>query len=137
MTKTGYKNIFVALLLLAFTSQSFATLVMQCQFVSQAPNSMNMDHMPGMDHSKIDHSKMHHSKMDHSTMVDPENTDSTNMSDCCKTVGHCSSGGCSHAFFSHPFNVLLLSSHADMNISYTSLAPESLASSLFRPPIFC
>jgi hypothetical protein len=129
MTKTGYKNIFIALLLLAFTSQSFAALVMPCQFVSKASHSMNMDDMAGMNHSDME-------GMDHSEMAGDIKTDTNPMSDCCKTVGHCSSGGCSLALFGHSFAVSLLSTQADVNVYYTSFIPESLVSSLFRPPIF-
>lgn len=128
MTKTGYKNIFIALLLLAFTSQSFAALMMPCQFVSQTSMSMDMDDMAGMDHANM-------AGMDHSGMHDTDKT--TPTYDCCKTVGHCSSGGCSLAFFGHSFDVSLLSLHTDVNVSYTNVIPERLASSLFRPPIFC
>ena len=130
MTKTGYKNILIALLLLAFTSQSFAALTMPCQFVSQTSMSMGMSDMAGMDHASMagmDHSGMHHS----------DKTTSSTISDCCKTVGHCSSGSCSLAFFGHSFDVSLLSLHTDVNVSYTNVIPERLASSLFRPPIFC
>jgi hypothetical protein len=137
MTKTGYKNIFIALLLLAFTSQSFAALVMPCQFESKASHSMNMDDMARMNHSDVegmDHSDM--AGMDHSEMVGHTKTDTNPMSDCCKTVGHCSSGGCSLALFGHSFTVSLLSIQADVNLSYTSFIPESLIFSLFRPPIF-
>ena len=129
MTKTGYKNIFIALLLLAFTSQSFAALVMPCQFVSKASHSMNMDDMAKMNHSDIE-------GIDHSEMAGYIETDTNPMSDCCKTVGHCSSGGCSLALFGHSFTVSLLSIQADVNLSYTSFIPESLIFSLFRPPIF-
>jgi hypothetical protein len=127
MTKTGYKKIFIVLLLLAFTSQSFATLVMPCQFVSQTSDSTKM---AGMDHSAM-------MDMDHSTMADSGNTGPMTMDDCCKTVGHCNSGSCSHVFFSHSFTFSLLPTPADMKSSFISLAPESPASSLFRPPIFC
>ena len=78
MTKTGYKNIFIALLLLAFTSQSFAALVMPCQLVSKTSHSMNMDDMTGMNHSSM-------AEMDHSEMAGDIKTDSNPMSDCCKT----------------------------------------------------
>lgn len=137
MTKTGYKNIFIALLLLAFTSQSFAALVMPCQFVSKASHSMNMDDMAGMNHSDMegmDHSNM--VGMDHSEMASDIKTDTNPMSDCCKTLGHCSSGSCSLALFGHSFAVSLPATQADLNVSFTSFIPESLISSLFRPPIF-
>jgi uncharacterized protein involved in copper resistance len=137
MTKTGYKNIFIALLLLAFTSQSFAALVMPCQFLSQASHSTNMDDMAGVDHSGMegmDHSNM--VGMDHSEMASDIKTDTNPMSDCCKTLGHCSSGSCSLALFGHSFAVSLPATQADLNVSFTSFIPESLISSLFRPPIF-
>ena len=161
MTKTGYKNIFIALLLLAFTSQSFAGLLMPCQFASQASHSMDMDNMAGMNHSdmasmnhsdmaSMDHSdmpSMNHSdmpSMNHSDMASMGHlkiagdikTDTTPTSNCCKTVGHCSSGSCSLAIFGDSFVISLLSTHADANIFYTNFVPESLISSLFRPPIF-
>lgn len=129
MTKTGYKNIFIALLLLAFTSQSFAALVMPCQFVSKASHSMNMEDMAGMNHFDME-------GMDHSEMAGDIKADTNPMSDCCKTVGHCSSGSCSLAIFGDSFAVSLLSTQADVNVSFISFIPESLVSSLFRPPIF-
>jgi hypothetical protein len=129
MTKTGYKNIFIALLLLAFTSQSFAALVMPCQFLSQASHSTNMDDMAGVDHSNM-------VGMDHSEMASDIKTDTNPMSDCCKTLGHCSSGSCSLALFGHSFAVSLPATQADLNASFSSFIPESLISSLFRPPIF-
>ncbi len=136
MRLTGCKNIFIALLLLAFTSQSFAALVMPCQFGSKASHFMNMDDMAGMNHSSMagmDHSTM--AGMDHSEMAGDIKTDTSPMNDCCKTVGHCSSGGCSLALFGHSFAVSLPANQADLNVSFTSFIPESLISSLYRPPI--
>jgi hypothetical protein len=130
MTKTGYKNIFIALLLLAFTGQSLAALIMPCQFVSQNPMSMDMADMTGMEAADMP-------GMDHTGMSKSGKTNPLNPSDCCKTLDHCSSGSCSVALFGHSFDLSPLTLDTDENVSYINEIPERLVSSLFRPPIFC
>lgn len=130
MTKTGYKNFFITLLLLTFTSQSLMALAMPCQFISQNSHKMNMEDMAGMDHSGM-------AEMDNCGMQQSDKTTSPNVSNCCKTVGHCSSGVCFLAIFDHSFDISLLNLSTNVNASYVNVIPESLASSLFRPPIFC
>ena len=130
MTKTGYKNIFIALLLLAFTSQSFATLMMPCQFMSPVQNTTHMDEMPEMSHAAMP--AMDHSSMDHSPK-----THSSKRADCCNTLDHCNSGSCSLGFFGQSFDLSLPASSTAVNISYLATIPTSITSSLFRPPIFC
>jgi hypothetical protein len=137
MIKKSYKNFFIALLLLAFTSQSFAALLMPCQLLAQTSNTMNMDEMIGMDHSNMagmDHSTM--TNMDHSVKT-ALNESGTSAADCCKTLGHCASGSCFLAYFNPVFDFSFSPMQADANISHASAAPEAIVSSLFRPPIVC
>lgn len=129
MTKTGYKNIFIALLLLAFTCQSFAALVMSCQFESQMSHSMNMDYMAEMDHANM-------ARMDHSEMAGDLKTDTTTSDDCCKAMGHCLSGGCSLANLENNFALSFAVLSSDAARLYISVLPSPLISSLYRPPIF-
>ncbi|MFO1387740.1 hypothetical protein [Cellvibrio sp.] len=131
MTQARYKKILIALLLLAFTSQSFAALVMPCQFASQTSMTMDMDmsDMAAMDHAgmaDMDHSGMHHS----------DQPSTTGAGDCCKTMGHCGSGTCSWVFFGHFFDAPMFSLSSEVNAAYADVIPERLASSLFKPPIF-
>lgn len=133
MTKSGYKNILIALLLLAFTSQSLAALVMPCQFVSQTSMTVTMA-MDMSDMTEMDHAGM--ADMDHSGMHHSDQPPTTTSGDCCKTMGHCGSGTCSLVFFGHFFDLSLLSPSSEVNAAYVDVIPERLASSLFKPPIF-
>jgi hypothetical protein len=143
MRSTGYKKIFIVLLLLAFTGQSFAAVAMPCQFGLHLSNSTNMTDMAGMDHSKMDHGSMNRGNMDHSNMAGMDHSDlggadpttPVKPMDCCKTMSHCSSSSCSLTFLSDSFSLFLFPTHTAVNLVYSRVFPETLASELFRPPI--
>lgn len=132
MLKTGYKNFIIALLLLAFTSQTLATAAMTCQ-LEKATAAVAMD-MSSYDHMNMDHTD--HASMDHSQHANSL-TDTHQKSDCCKTMGHCVFGGCSLAAASNSIDFLLTELDSAAEDFYSDVVPTPLASSLYRPPIIC
>lgn len=133
MLKTGYQKFIIALLLLAFTSQTMATAAMTCQLekATQAVTAamdMSSDNPMAMDHTD-------HANMDHYQHVSSL-TDTHPISDCCKTMGHCVFGGCSLAAASTSIDFLLTQRNFVAEDFYSDVAPTPLASSLYRPPIF-
>jgi len=131
MRLTGYKQFIVALLLMAFTSQSIAALAMSCQLNSQAKPSSEQAMMAGMDHSMMDMDGSMDRMNDHSM---PSSGDQ--KADCCKAMGHCSLSNCSLISMTNAFAVSLAALSSTAIDSYTSVQPLPLVSSLYRPPIF-
>jgi uncharacterized protein involved in copper resistance len=131
MLKTGYKKFIIALLLLAFTSQTMATAAMTCQ-LEKATQAVAMD-MSSDDHMAMDHTD--HASMDHSQHANSL-TDTHQKSDCCKTMGHCLLGGCSLATATTSIDFLLTQLDSAAEDFYSDVVPTPLASSLYRPPIF-
>lgn len=137
MTKAGYKTIITALLLMAFTSQSIASLWMSCQH-NAGSNTATMDGtMAAMHHDMSAMTDMNHMhsamSMDHMDHTSKKSTHQ--QADCCETLGHCSSSGCSlAAFVNTPWlSVAVLGSNVlDL---YNVTVPTALSTSLFRPPI--
>lgn len=125
MKKTGFKHIFIALLLLAFTSQSLAALMMPCQFLSMKSHEASMHSMSGMSNM---------AGMDHSMNMTQRDSDDSKSQDCCKMLDHCPSGNCSMVF-GNEFELTLPSNRINVVLSYTAFVPEFLVASLFRPPI--
>lgn len=132
MLKTGYQKFIIALLLLAFTSQTLATVAMTCQ-LDKVMQTVAMD-MSSHDHMNMDHAD--HADMDHSQHTNAL-TDTHSTSDCCKTMGHCTLGGCSLAAASTSIDFLLTQPNVAAEDFYSDVAPTPLISSLYRPPIFC
>ena len=128
MTKPRYQKVIIVLLLLAFTGQSFAALMMPCQFGLHMSKTMNMDAMAGMDHADM-------AAMDHSSMGAADPTIPAEPEDCCKTMGHCSSSGCSLIFLGNSVEISMMSRQTDLNLIYTRVFPEILGTELFKPPI--
>lgn len=130
MRLLGYNKLInkliVALLLMAFTSQSITALAMTCPFGSQTLPSRANAMMVGMDHSKMGMDGSMGMMSDHSM---PSSDDQ--MADCCKAMGHCSLISVTNTFAIS----LAVASSAAID-SYTSAQPLPLASSLYRPPIF-
>jgi hypothetical protein len=125
MRLTGYKNIIILLLLMAFTSQSVAALLMPCQHNAAMHHEMGtMADMPGMEH-------MHHANVMDSTSKTP-----IQQTDCCKALGHCSSGGCSLAVFGGASLITFASLRTSVSDLYRNTIPTALSTSLFKPPIF-
>lgn len=130
MTRTGRQQIIIVLLLLVFISQSVAAAIMSCQHngntreaISNMHQAMaDMNDMAGMEHEG------HAPGMDHPA-PQPQQTD------CCKSFGHCSAGGCSLALGSETV-ILFTRLSASISDLYSSTLPIALATSLFRPPIF-
>lgn len=55
--------------------------------------------------------------------------------DCCKSFGHCSTGGCSLALGSEAV-IFFTALHSGISDLYNSSLPSAFTTSLFRPPIF-
>ncbi len=131
MLKTDAKKIIIALLLLAFTSQTLATAAMTCQLekatqaTAAAMDMSNEHHMDHADHASMDHSQ-HQSAL----------TDNHN-SDCCKTMGHCLLGGCSLATATTSIDFLFTQLDSATEDFYSDVVPTPLTSPLYRPPIIC
>lgn len=127
MRLTGCKKLIIALLLLAFTSQSMAAVVMSCQLAAQhsvSPSSMDED-MSMMDMSDADMADMNHAM----------SMQSDKKADCCKTMGHCLSGSCTLTGLSNSITISFAAVGSHAFDSYTSAQPLPLISSLYRPPI--
>lgn len=117
------------LLVLVFLGQSSATMAMPCQ--SMAATSSGVHDMAAMDHSMVG---MHH---DMSHMAQPDKSSHASQAhDCCKTMEHCSSSGCSLSAVSHGVSVTALSATSPIVGAYSNRAPIAPVSSLYRPPIF-
>ena len=80
MLKIGYKKIIVALLMLAFTSQTLATAAMTCQLDNAMQTVAVAMDMSSDDHMAMDHTD--HASMDHSQDANSL-TDNHQKSDCC------------------------------------------------------
>jgi hypothetical protein len=52
-------------------------------------------------------------------------------------MGHCLFGGCSLAAASNAIDFLFIKFHSTTEDFYSSVTPNPLASSLYRPPISC
>ncbi len=117
MRLIGYKKFIVALLLLAFTSQSIIALTMSRQLEVQSPSPVMMD----MDHAMME--------MDHTTMSHDK------KNECCKTMGHCFLGSCSLASLEPSFFLLPFVLNFSINYFTVDARPVRLISSLYRPPI--
>lgn len=126
-----YKHILLALLLLAFTSQSIAFEFMSCQLGTQAPvtsphsstdSSMSMDMNAHMDHSM-------------SLTDQPADDAQTEKSDCCNSGCECASNACaSIALFSATSDSFIHSSHNYIGLENSHISSRILAS-LYKPPI--
>lgn len=128
----------IALLALVFVGQSLAAVAMPCRMMEIAQIGMNheMNHsMAEMDHSAMDHSmmNMHH---DMSQMDDNQSGDMNSTHDCCKTIGHCSSGSCSAPAMTYHLELNLAANNLLLVNGYHQHIPNSPISSLYRPPIF-
>lgn len=141
MSLTTCKKIIIALLLLAFTSQTLATAAMICELEKTTQTSsiaMNIN-ADSMTHAHHHMSEMPvHDMTEMETMDHPSQHHSQHQQfDCCKTMGHCLMGGCSFAATSN-FHIFLFSKpHTTAVDFYSSSEPAPLISSLYRPPIFC
>lgn len=126
-TKQRPSSWLIALLALVFLGQSLAAVAMPCQSMNVAP----MIHDPeSMDHSMMD---MHHaaSQMD----VKDKTLDMQTTHDCCKSMGHCSSGNCATPTLSSSLT-LSVQPEALLNTDwYHPHIPSKPISSLYRPPI--
>lgn len=141
MSLTSYKKIIIALLLLAFTSQTLATAAMTCELGKIArPESVVMN----TNADTMMHAHHHMSEMpahDMSAMGDMNHSAQPNNThqqfDCCKTMGHCLPGGCSLATANTATEFLLLDFNSIAVDFYLNNASSPLTSSFYRPPIFC
>ena len=137
MLKSSLQKFIVLLLLLAFTSQTLATAAMTCELEKNitAP-AVASKMMENVAHHDMDHTHHDMSAMP-ATSNNTEHSHPPSDSDCCKTMGHCLFGGCSLAAASTAIDFLFIKFHSTTEDFYSSLTPTSIASSLYRPPIFC
>jgi hypothetical protein len=141
MLKVHLHRFIALILLLAFTSQTLATAAMNCEQGKTVSISRNIAttqmNMGEMDMSTMDYSDPSMMQMhDHTnTTNSPQN--SHQKFDCCKTMGHCLFGGCSLAAASK--GIIFMPSKFDSIAEdfYLGITPPPLASSHYRPPIFC
>lgn len=132
MKSSIFKSWFIALLLLAFTSQSMAALTMVCEMPQQL-SQLDM-------HASHTRADMHHANMSH-PMAETGSAEhsklSRNLPDAhCATMDHCTSGSCLLPALSSSFSVDTMGVTATVMDSYDSGVPVALVSSLYRPPIF-
>ena len=108
-------------MLIAFVGQSVAYASMSCEMLSDSHQS----HM-SMEFQSMDH----HSDMAHSEMA-------ANTDDCCGVDCICPANACSSAtaLNSSLHSVIAIRHSEPVNI-YKSEQPNTIAKSLFRPPIF-
>lgn len=118
-----YRNIIVALLMLAFIGQVAASATVSCQMQSQLPQPSE-SHEQMMDSSVMDHSQ-------HMSKASVSEVDIT--LECC-TDCDCSLGGC-NLFALSASEPMFLSKLQSPKSRYTSMAETQLVASLFRPPI--
>jgi len=151
MFLTDYKKLIIALLLLAFTSQTMATAAMTCKSLKAiqalaATPTMSPDHHKNLDHAnhlKMDHihsdpMPAHHDK----SLMSDTNSKSNSQHhpeniDCCQTIGHCLLGRCVLATASNTASFSFARVHSAAEDFYSGVTPKPLSSSLYRPPIFC
>lgn len=118
---------FIALLLLAFVSQSTAALAMSCDLQHQDSSRS----MVSMDHSNAG---MHHEMSVNALSVDHHDSDGT--SDCCETMDHCISAGCSLPALNNELSVSPVLANTFATVAYDREYLSVAISSLYRPPIF-
>jgi|GEM_PF-3352582 len=135
MLKTGYQKIIVLLLLLAFTSQTLATVSMTCELEKATTMPSAVLAMAEMSMTEMDH--MHHDMSTMPVVSDDTQQHSHQKSNCCKTMGDCVFGGCTLATASNSMDFLLAKLDSTAEDFYSSVAPKPLSSSFYRPPIFC
>jgi uncharacterized protein involved in copper resistance len=127
LTKQGPSSWLIALLALVFLGQSLAVVAMPCQSMGVASMSHDLE---SMDHSMMD---MHHAA---GQMDSQDHTlDMQTTHDCCKSMGHCSSGSCATPTLNSSL-ALSVQPEALLNTDwYHPRIPSKPISSLYRPPI--
>lgn len=118
-----YRNIIVMLVMMAFTSQVMASMVISCQ--SQSTPSQSREHV--IDSVVIDHSQ-------HMMSLTIPATDNDAGSVCCLGCD-CSLGGCSATAVLPSGQHLFISDIGILTNHYNELVHGQLIVSLFRPPI--
>lgn len=136
MLKLHLHRFFILLLLLAFSSQTFAVASMTCELekmrVSAATISQSNQHHAHHTSSMENHDMSEMVPMEQET---PAPTTHQNL-DCCKTMGHCLLSNCSFAATDANSLFLFTKSNSTGIDFYSSNSPTPLITSLFRPPIF-
>lgn len=125
MFKLVSKAVVITLMLVAFVGQAFAYSAMSCEMSSGSHES----------HMSMDHSKMsHHEGMNHNDMNKSSNVQTE---DCCDVDCVCPANACT--------SVTVLNSSVDSTdvqslnealVALQSKQPNSISTSLYRPPIF-
>ena len=141
MLKARFHRFIALVLLLAFTSQTMAAATMNCErsttgSKSENPAAANLS-LDDMDMSSMDHSDPAMMHMHHQLAKKNSSQNTHQQFDCCKTMGHCLLGGCALAAASNAITFLFNTIGSGVDILYLEIAPNSLASTLYRPPIFC
>lgn len=128
MKSSIFKPWFIALLLLAFTSQSMAALTMVCEMPQQIPPKVSQD--SAHTSHDIDHAHMSHMS------APSDSAEHQNFSDAhCATMEHCTSGSCVLPALSHQLSINAPVVTAVVIDSVDSGFPVASISSLYRPPI--
>ncbi|MET0355789.1 MAG: hypothetical protein ABW044_03370 [Cellvibrio sp.] len=135
MPLTAYKKIIIALLLLAFTSQTMASAAMKCQLEQAFHSKSAITDMGTMNHNGPDMEHMHHHMSEIDVIDSVEDVSHAHQtSDCCKTMGQCLLG-CSVIVVSTSFIFLLEKINVGIEDFYSNTASSLFISSLYRPPI--
>lgn len=140
MQKARLHKFIALLLLLAFTSQTMATAAMSCERKNEAGSqniSMTEMDVSAMDMNKINHSDPAMAHMHHQMSETNHAQNQHQKFDCCKTMDHCLTGGCTLAAVSSDITLPLNKADSAVEDFYLGIAPTPLISSLYRPPIFC
>lgn len=129
MNSSIFKPWFIALLLLAFTSQSMAALTMVCEM----PQPMSQ-HGTHASHAMAD---MDHANMSHHRGAQTDPAEHRNLPDAhCATMDHCTSGSCLLPALGQQPSLNTPALTAVVVDMVDSGSPVASVSSLYRPPIF-
>ncbi len=143
MLKSSCRKIITLLLLLAFTSQTLATAAMTCELEKTVKISAIDKFMKDepMDVEVTEDVAHHDNHMHHDAGTAPADADNFQdhhqSQDCCKYMGQCLLGGCALATANNSTTLLLNKIASTPEDYYSSFTPTPLATSLYRPPIFC
>ena len=139
---TKWNKYFVTLLMLAYTSQSFAALLMPCPMEgiptaeSMHPEMGHDIHVMAGDHAMMGHSMARDgASFDAATIAAPP-ADGHDKFDCCDAMGHCLMGNCMIHGASNDVVHALDDAASKAVYSDHLKSPSHLTSIHFRPPIF-
>ena len=118
MRLTRYRKIILAVLMMTFIGQAFASVTMSCQTMSSQP--------------ELQEQMMSSAHMNHSQNMSMASADSSSLE--CNTDCDCSLSGCAAAVMPVSQQVFVANLSLLTN-DHVTLAEKQLASSVYRPPI--